>query len=112
MMSRKTFTLFVAFLMLMLMASFSMAENVPPAKMECQESFKAMDMSNDQAISKDEYLASPHGHVKSPEKMFTAMDTNGNKSLDIEEFCAHAGKGIGRGKGMNGGKGMKKGQPY
>jgi hypothetical protein len=44
--------------------------------------------------------------------MFTSMDTNGNKSLDVNEFCAHTGKGIGRGKGMTGGKGMRKGQPY
>jgi hypothetical protein len=111
-MSRKMIILFVAALMIMLMASFSFAANVPPAKMECQENFKSMDTNNDQAVSKDEFLAAPHGHMKSPEQMFTSMDTNGNKSLDVNEFCAHTGKGIGRGKGMTGGKGMRKGQPY
>ena len=107
-----TITFFVTLLMVMLMASFSLAANVPPAKMECQENFKSMDTNNDQTVSKDEFLAAPHAHMKSPEQMFSSMDTDGNKSLDLNEFCTHAGKGMGRGKGMTGGKGMRKGQPY
>jgi hypothetical protein len=110
--NQKMITLLVALLMVMLVASFSWAQNVPPAKLECQENFKSMDTNNDQAVSKEEFLAVPHAHVKSPVEMFTAKDTDGNKSLDLNEFCAHAGKGMGRKKGMTGGKGMKKGQPY
>jgi hypothetical protein len=105
-MSRKMITFFVAALMMMLMVSFSFAANVPPAKMECQENFKSMDTNNDRAVSKDEFLAVPHGQMKSPEQMFNSIDTNGNKSLDVNEFCAHTGKGMGRGKGM------RKVQPY
>lgn len=111
-MKSKMVTLCVAVLAVMLMASFSFAANVPPPKMECQENFKAMDTNNDKTLSKDEFMAAPHGHMKSPEHMFTSWDTDGNKSLDIDEFCAHAGKAMGRGKGMTGEKGMKKGQPY
>jgi opacity protein-like surface antigen len=111
-MRSKTIILCVAVLTVLLMASFSFAENVPPPKLECQENFKAMDTNNDNTLSKQEFMAAPHGHMKSPEQMFTSWDTNGDKSLDLEEFCAHAGKGMGRGKGMTGKKGMKKGQPY
>ena len=112
-MSRMTITFFVATLMVMLIASFSWAANVPPAKAECQESFKTIDTNHDQTISKDEFLAAPHGSMKNPEKIFTSIDTDGNKSLDLDEYCTHrAGTGMGRGKGMTGGKGMQKGQPY
>jgi hypothetical protein len=111
-MRSKTIILCVAFLTVMLMASLSFAENVLPPKLECQENFKAMDTNNDKVLSKQEFMAAPHGHMKSPEHMFTSWDTNKDQRLDLDEFCAHAGEGMGRGKGMTGEKGMKKEQPY
>ena len=74
--------------MVMVTANYSLAQNVPPPKPECQKRFKAMDTDEDGAISLDEFMKAQRGHETEVGEIFEAKDTNGDGQLSIEEFCA------------------------
>jgi hypothetical protein len=92
--------------------SFSTAEDAKPAKpadgkpqVTPEEAFKKMDKDADNALSLDEFKASPRGK-KDPakaEEAFKKMDKDSNGKLSLDEFKAHGPKA---GKG-----GKKEGKP-
>jgi len=74
--------------MVMITVNYSLAQNVPPPKPECQERFKATDTDEDGAISLDEFMEAQQGDETDVRAMFDEKDTDGDGQLSIEEFCA------------------------
>lgn len=73
----------------------------------CQQRFDSMDTDHDGKVTKEEFMAAPHGRGY-PEQMFSAMDVNKQGFITKDQFCSGKGMG-GMGKGM--GRGMGQGQP-
>jgi hypothetical protein len=61
----------------------------------CQQRFDFMDTNKDGQVTKDEFMAAPHGN---PEQMFKSMDAKGQGYLTKDQFCS--GKGMGTGQRM------------
>jgi hypothetical protein len=72
----------------------------------CQQRFESMDTNQDGKVTKEEFMAAPHGGGY-PEQMFNAMDANKQGNLTKDQFCS--GKGMGKG-GMDQGMGRGMGQ--
>ena len=80
--------------------------------MGCQDRFDSMDANKDGQVSKDEFMAAPHGKGN-PDQMFKSMDVKGQGFLTKDQFCSGKGMGMGgmgKGMGQGMGKGMGQGQ--
>jgi hypothetical protein len=68
-------------------------------KMQCRDRFKSLDGDNSGYITKEEFMKFDHPGAK-PEEVFDSRDADADGKLNMEEFCAHKGSGMGQGKGQ------------
>jgi len=78
-------------------------------RLGCQDRFDAMDTNKDGKVTKEEFMAAPHGKGY-PEQMFNAMDVKGQGYITKDQFCSGKGMGMGKGMGKGMGQGMGQGQ--
>jgi hypothetical protein len=62
----------------------------------CQQRFDSMDTNKDGQVTKEEFMAAPHGKGN-PDQMFKSMDVKGQGFLTKDQFCSGKGKGMGQG---------------